>query len=993
MPEYTSDPAIVGRDGEIAEIMRRVAAGRSHVLVLSGEPGAGKSAVLDVVAGRVRGDGGLVLRVAGSEPESRLGFAGLHQLLRPVLGELDGLPPRQRCALRAVLGLDECTEAPDGVLTGSAVLTLISRFGASPLLVVVDDAQWIDRASLDVLSFVARRLDAEPVTLLVGVRSADALPGFDTGYDRLELGPLDGVAANRLLDLQPQPPVGRHRVRVLQEASGNPLALIELARVRSAGVEGPLPVTDRLERIYAEQARPLPESTRRSLLLLAAADAADFSAVSHGLSEAFVPAEEAGLVRRSGPSVSFRHPLIRSAVYHAAPFEERRQAHLALARLSEEPDRRAWHLAAAATGTDAEVSDALRETADRARRRGGYAAAAAALERAAELSPRRADRARLLAEAAELAVFTGQLDWVERLVVAVRAHSDDPELIGRASLATGKLMALRSNHTTAFALLTRIAAEASFREMLASSVEAPPPKALTISAEVPALRAHLSATKGAAAREPHAAAAEDTPSLEALAAAAVVRYYSGEEAQRRRIESLLAASPDGPLRVWVEAVSDPHGAGSRLRPKLPELVAAAEGDAGGLTVLAVVAWLLDQTALAVKTFDEAYDRWRVRGALPDGLGSAVGWAYLDHGRWAEARTVASEIAAVAATAGLEHAEACAYALDATVLALRGETDGARRAAERALALVDPLESRSIAVAAHRALGLAAVADGDYEAAYTWFGSAFTGDGDPVHYHVSPTVLAELAASAARLGRRGRHGPDRRVAELLERAAQRLGPAPSPRLAALLDRGRALLAEPGSAGPDSAGPGSARPGSADPGSAEPDSAQPDSAQPDSAQPDSAQPDSAQPDSAEPYFQRALAGDAGEQWPFERAQTRLDYGEWLRRRRRITEARPQLAAALETFRRLGARPWAERAEAELRAAGVEAIGGVTPDVLTELSPQQQQIVRLAARGLTNREIGDRLHLSPRTVGSHLYRVFPKLGVTARAQLRDVLEGTGR
>ncbi|MFG1615876.1 ATP-binding protein [Nonomuraea wenchangensis] len=900
------DLPMVGRETETAEIMRRIAAGRSRggVLILTGDPGAGKSMLLDFAAGHARREGGRVLRAAGSESEAHLGFAGLHQLLRPVLAELDSLPPWQRSALRTVLGLEQDTEAPDGVLTGSAVLTLLSDLAEpAPLLVVVDDAQWIDRASLDVLSFVARRMDGEPVTLLLGARAEAAVPGFDKGFERLEIGPLSGGAANRLLDRQPAPPTGRTRVRILQESAGNPLALVELARAaatRPSGggsVAGPLPVTDRLERIFVEQARFLPEATRRPLLLLAAADATDAATASRGLPDAgdkaWEPAERAGLVRQDGPWISFRHPLIRSAIYHAASFEGRRQAHLALAELSEEPDRRAWHLAAATTRPDEEVSAALRQTACRARRRGGYAAAAAALERAAELSPRRADQARLLTEAADLAVLTGQLGWVERLAAEVREHSDEPSLISSAALATGRLRSLRRPHAAAFALLTRVAEEA------------------------------------AAVHSPRV--------LDALAAAAVVRYYSGEEPQRQRVESLLSAVPDlaarGPLRAWVQAVSDPNGTGASLAPVLPGLIAEARDDAGSLTALAVVAWILDQTGLAARTFDEAYDRWQARGSLPDGLGSAVGWTYLDQGRWTEARSVAADISAVASAAGLDHAEACAYALDATALALLGETGDARHGAERALALVDPLESRSIVVFARRALGLAAVAEGDYDTAYAQFRSTFTGDGDPVHYHVSYTVLAELAAAAVRLGRR------EDAANLLERSAWRLGTGMSVRITALLDRGRALLAE--------------------------------------------------RDHAEPYFQAALADDAGEQWPFERAQTRLDYGEWLRRQRRIAEARPLLTMALDTFQRLGARPWMERAKAELRAAGIEAADSVAPGALTELSPQQQ-IVQLAARGLTNREIGERMYLSPRTVGSHLYRVFPKLGITARAQLRDVVEG---
>ncbi|MFI5852627.1 AAA family ATPase [Streptomyces parvulus] len=908
-PTRNSGPAVVvGRETETAEILRRVGAGRSRsdVLIVTGDPGAGKSTLLDLAADRARGAGGRVLRAVGSESEAHLGFAGLHQILRPVLGEAQGLPPRQRSALRAALGLEECTETPDAMLVGLAVLTLLSDLAETgPLLVVVDDAQWIDRGSLDVLSFVARRMDSEPLTLLVGVRTADALPGFDKGYERLELGPLAAEAANRLLDRQPTPPTGRTRVRIIEEAAGNPLALVELAHAiairhpEGRGVEGPLPVTDRLERIFAGHAMDLPEPTRRILLLLAAADAADARAAAAGLpeadDEAWAPADRAGLVRQDGSRISFRHPLARSAVYHAASFEERRRAHLALAELlREEPDRRAWHLAAATVRPDRDVSAALQQTADRARRRGGFAAAAAAQERAAELSPRREDRARLLSEAAATAVLTGQLGWVERLAAAVRECTDDQVLLGRAELATGQLMSLGPHHAAAFALLMRVADEAA-----------------------------------------------DTGSpllLDALAAAAVVRYYSGDESQLRQIRSRLSRLPDDAAgaapHAWLLAVSDPSSAGASLAPVLPGLIADAKGDASRLTALAIVAWLLDQTTLAARTFDEAFDQWQARGPLPDGLACAAGWTRLEQGRWAEARSVAAEISAMASSAGLDHAEACAQAIDATVVGLLGDPATARRLAERALALVDPLESRSVAVFAHRALGLAAVAEGDYDTAYTQFRSAFTDDGDPVHYHVSYTVLAELAAAAVRRGRQ------EYAATLLERSARRLGTNMSARVAALIDRGRALLAD--------------------------------------------------PDHAEPFFRAALAEPAGEQWPFERAQTQLDYGEWLRRRRRIAEARRLLSAALETFQRLGARPWIERAQAELRAAGIEA-ADVMPSAFTGLSPQQQQIVRLAARGLTNREIGEKLFLSPRTVGSHLYRVFPKLGITARSQLRDVVEGT--
>ncbi|MGP3922163.1 AAA family ATPase [Streptomyces sp. 8N616] len=898
----------VGRDTEIARLFRLVDADQTHseVLILTGDPGAGKSMLLDIAADRAASACRRVLRAVGSESEANLGFAGLHQLLRPVLDEVENLPSRQRSALLGAFGLGEAAETPDAMLVDLAVLTLLSELAEpAPLLVVVDDAQWIDRASLDALSFVARRMDSEPITLLVGVRAADPLPGLDQGYQRLTLGPLAPEAANRLLDLQAAPPGGRTRMRILEQAVGNPLALVELSRAAAlrgpAGgtAEGPLPVTDRLERIYAGQVADLPEPTRRALLLLAAADAADASAASLGLPEAddkaWLPAEQAGLVRQDGPGVSFRHPLIRSAVYHSESFEARREAHLALAeRLRGEPDRRAWHLAAATLRPDEGVSAALRETADRARRRGGYAAAAAALERAAKLSPHREDRARLLTDAAAMAVFTGRLTWVEHLAAQVRTSTDDPSLVSSAWLASGELMAMTQQHAKAFALLSRVTDEA--------------------------------------------AVAQSPVALDAVAAAAVVGYYSGEDSQRRWIQDVLARIPDDPsraaLRAWVLAVSDPSGSRAQLAPVLPGLIAGTENDPGRLTALAIVAWILDETALAVRTFDEAFDRWQARGPLPDGLAGAAGWAYLEQGRWTQARMASTDIADVASVSGLDHAEACACAIDATVLALLGEQAGARERAGRALALVDPVESRSIAVSARRALGLAAVAEGDYDTAYEQFRSAFTGDGDPVHYHVSYTVLAELAAAASRSGRR------EDASEVLERSARRLGEGMSPRIAVLINRGRALLADPGA--------------------------------------------------GEPYFRAALADSTDEQWPFEQAQTRLDYAEWLRRQRRITEARPLLTAALETFQRLGARPWVARTQAELRAAGIEASTFV-PSAFAELSPQQQQIVQLAARGLTNREIGEKLFLSPRTVGSHLYRVFPKLGITARSQLRDVIEST--
>ncbi|GAA2872700.1 helix-turn-helix transcriptional regulator [Nonomuraea rubra] len=905
------DP-IVGRDAE-ADRLSALAAGASgggRVLLLSGAAGMGKSTLLEYAAGRAEEAGRRVLRASGRESERDLAFAGLHQLLRPVLDEAARLPDRQHRALLGAFGF--VSDSPDPLLTGVAVLTLLSQVAErAPLLVVLDDAQWLDAASADVLAFAARRLDDDPITVLAAVRDGDPVtvpaagrdggPGFDRGFPTLVLGPLDDAAARRLLGLRWPGLTGRIRDRVLGQAAGNPLALLELARHAPPDPDdhGPLPVGERLAAAYAARLAELPEAGRQALVLLAAADAEDppdavLALLPDAGDKAWAAVEESGLIRRAGRHVRFRHPLVRSAIYHAAPFDARMNAHRALAgALRDEPDRRAWHLAATALHPDAEVSAALERTAGRARRRGGYAAAAKALARAAELRPGRDDGARLLADAAGLAVYTGDLSWVEELAGRARARTDDPAVLATASLHVGRLAALTGQHTAGFGELAAIAGD-------------------------------LAATHPAIA-------------LDALAAAAVLRFYSGEESQRQEIDRLLPRLPAGPLREWARIVSDPFGGGRELAPRLPGLIAEiARAGAGGrperLTALAIAAWVLDETPLAVRTFDEAVQSWRSAGPLPDGLGGVVALACFEYGRWDRAREVCAELGALPAASRLHHAVACAHAIEALIVASQGDTAAARTLADGALRLVDPLESRSVAVYAHRALTAAALAEGDYEAAYQHLRMIFGAGGDPVHYHASYPALPDLAESAARTGHHAE------AIGIVERAAQVLARGGSPRLCGLVHRSRALLAE--------------------------------------------------PEHAEPGFLAGLAAPALERWPFERAQAQLEYAEWLRRRRRIAEARPFLTAAYDTFRRLGARPWSERAQAELRAAGLD-VDAATPGALSGLSPQQQQIVRLAARGLTNREIGERLFLSPRTVGSHLYRTFPKLGVTARSQLRDVVE----
>ena len=918
---WPGDPArgpLVGRDVELSLLRGMVdpIPVASRVLVVLGDAGIGKSVLLADMAQRARSAGVRILAVTGRESETNLPFAALHQLLRPVVDSAVDLPARQSTALRGALGLTAGTVPPDRLLTGIAALNLLSGISeVSPLLVIADDAHLLDRSSLDVLSFVGRRLGTERVVLVLGRRGPAPLAGLDSGFPELRLEPLPAADANRLLDSQPHPPRGRARGQVLAQAAGNPLALIELAKVIAAdpglgrrwGAE-PLPLSRQLSAVLTARFAGLPEPTRAALLLAAIADSpghgAGTSAAAGGTyglaADVLAPAERLGLVKVNRTGLQFSHPLVRSAIYHTAPFAERAAAHRRLAQtLADQPDRQAWHLAAASLPPDEQVASLLEATAAQAQRRGGAATAALALERAAELSPDREDQARRLISAASVAVSTGQADWVEDLARRALAITADPERQIAARRAVGWALAWTSQHVAALSVLIAVAEEAS--------------------AGRPAL------------------------AWGALGTAAAVAYQSGTPASRqavaRTLDHLERAGQPPPaggapsadfdaLQVWVRAGINPFASRSQLVPRLHRLTAAALDDP---SVPGAAAWLLDEPELAVELLQEAVHRLQasgVRGASGAAL-SALGWTYTDTGRWDDALAVCAQANDLAEAYQMDIVAAAAEVTVATVLAARADpaaarAHAARAHAARALARIDPAQSRGVTARAWHALGLAALADGDHLMAYGQLRQLFYPDGSPLHYHVSYLGVADLAAAAVRAGRQleGR--------EILDRALRHLDGSPSPRLEQLLARARAILADPAS--------------------------------------------------AEPHFDKALSDQAGERWPFERAQLQLDYAEWLRRQRRINDAKPLLSAAWETFRRLRARSWAQRAETELRACGVSIPDAPDPpDALAELTPQQRQIIHLASGGLTNREIADRLYLSPRTVSSHLYRSYPKLGVS--------------
>ncbi|GAA4263662.1 LuxR family transcriptional regulator [Dactylosporangium darangshiense] len=910
------DGPIVGRSVELARLRGLVdpVPVSSRSLVLLGDAGMGKTILLADAANRAAFGGMRIVSATGRQSEAALAFSSLQQLLRPLFDDLAALPEHLREALAGALGLATQPRLPDRLLIGTAVLRLLAAAAErTPLLLVCDDAHWFDRSSLAALSFVCDRLLTERVVVLVGARGTLPPHGFDRVAAELHLDPLSDHDAKELLDEQPVVPRGRARAEVLRQAEGNPMALVELARVvaEDPGVvrrwaTEPIPIGGRLAQIIVDQVQTLSAKTQDALLFASVTDRSGPSVTRTCLElfgpGALAPAEQLGLVELNRDGFRFTHPIIRSAVYHSASFARRAWAHNKLAGiLQDQPDRRAWHLAAALLTPDDTVAALLEETANEARRRGGAVPAALAMERAAQLSRAPDEQARRFIAAASLAVSSGQSDWVERLATQALAVTDEPRLRLAARHAMGWALAWTNRHAEALSALLSVAEDA---------------------------------------------AATDPPmGWDALSTAATVVYQSDAPGGHEAVIRVLAvleqqtttdladdeADRIDVIRLWIRSAIDPIG----YAPEAARLLgpfAGSDLDTATQAGLGAAAWMVDETEFAVRSLHSSLERLRgpgLRGAS-GAVMSVLAFAYLERGRWDDALATAAEAMDLAIAHEMDIVAASAHVTAATVLALRGEVGAARARASAALGNVRIGESPAVQARARHALGLAELADGDSLAAYSYLRGLFP-DGRPLHFHVSYLGIADLALAATRAGQRDE------ARDILAEVVAGLPKVPSPRVAQLVARASGLLADDAS--------------------------------------------------ADEHFTIGLADPAGQRWPFERAQLQLDYAEWLRRQRRINEAKAQLLSANETFEWLSAEPWARRAIAELRAAGVPA--GVGDSALAKLTPQQVEIVQLASEGLTNRQIADRMFLSARTVSSHLYRSYPKLGVTDRRQLRDALE----
>ena len=435
---------LYGRDaerGRIDELLEGARNARSGVLVLRGESGVGKSALLEDA--RQHASEMLVLSGSGIESEAPLPFAALHQIVRPIIGHIESLPEPQAAALRGALGLAS-GGSDDRFRVSLASLSLLAEAAEErPLLCLVDDAHWLDDASADALVFVARRLEAEGIVMLFAAREAEPRRFEAPGLPTLHLNGLDRAAAGTLLDRHAGAALSSAvRDRLLVETEGNPLALLELSSSLSdaqlSGVEpvlAPIPVSARVERAFLTRVRRLPEKTQTLLLVAAADDTGDLVTVLRAAAklgaagEALDAAEQAGLAQVRGTWLELRHPLVRSAVYQGAPLSKRQAVHRALASILDgeaEPDRRAWHLAAASVEPDPSVVEELERAAERARRRSGFAAASLAYERAAALTADEHQQVRQLTAAAENAWLAGRLDRAWILLERARPSLSEP---------------------------------------------------------------------------------------------------------------------------------------------------------------------------------------------------------------------------------------------------------------------------------------------------------------------------------------------------------------------------------------------------------------------------------------------------------------------------------------------------------------------------------------------------------------------------------------
>jgi len=897
---------LFGREREREILDRLLDGGRGGVLVLHGEPGVGKTALLDYTVGAGREF--RVARTSGVEAEMELPFAALQQLCSPFLDLLDRLPQPQHEALGVAFGLSTGS-APNPFLVGLAVLGLLSEATEErPLLAVVDDAQWLDHASARALAFVARRLLAEQIVLLFATRQVD---DSLSGLPELLIAPLGHRDARALLEsVLPAPLDEPVLERIVVETHGNPLALLELPRgltptelAGGFGLPAEVPLSASIEGSFTRRLAGLPEDARRLLLLAATDPVGDPALVWRAAERLGIPESAADTVESEdllvlGPRAVFRHPLVRSAVYRAATPNDRREAHRALAEATDpelDPDRRAWHRAQAAQKPDEEVAAELEESAARAQARGGYAAAAAFLERATALTPEESRRSGRALAAAQAKLQAGALDDALRLVATAEAGVLSELEQARAALLRGQISFLATRSGDAAALL--LDAAERFREVDPELARETYLEALTA-----AIFAGPLAGPGASPREVAAAASAAPPALDP-----------------RGPDLLL----DGLVAIFSDAYPVAVSILRQAQSAIEDTMSQAEQ----------LHWMWGATVATLHLWDDE------------------GWERLSdlHLRWVRETGALSELPIALDHRGQMHVFAGELAL----------------AASQQEAIKDATDLTGSPLAPYHGVSLAAMRGREVESRQLFdiaraevigrgegAGLSFIDWAESVLYNGLGRYAEALAAARRVVGQTELVTSNWAMPELIE-AAVRVGAFD---LAAETDR--RLTDRSRASGTDWALGIAARSHAL----------------------------LVDDVRADDLYAEAIERLARTRVAVELARAHLLYGEWLRRQRRRLDARQELRIAHEMFTGFGMEAFAERARVELRASG-ETARKRTVDTLDQLTPQESQVARLAAKGKTNREIAAQLFISPSTVEYHLHKAFRKLGVKSRTQLAQL------
>jgi DNA-binding CsgD family transcriptional regulator len=902
--------SLVGRDQELSAISSMLA-GRAmsdRALLLVGEAGVGKTALLDAAASAAAEAGHRVVRVDGVEFEADIGYSALSQAVLPHQALLDRLEGFHRDALLVALGLRE-GEPPDRLVVATAALRLLEiAAAASPVLVVVDDLHWVDRSTAEVFFFLARRMQGLPLGFLAAARSRASSLFGSVHIEERELAPLDADAADELLRQhfpKLRPAVRR---RLLSEAAGNPLALLELPPALAAhgGASGDalpatLPLTERLQTVFAARIDSLPAATRDLLLLTSLEGTGDWQVLRRAGGDESLrhlgPAEDAGVVQLADGNhrVVFRHPLTRAAVVGRATPAERREAHRRLGQaLAADPDRQAWHLGEATIAPDARVAYLLEQGARRALARGDISAVSWFFK-AADLSPDAADRSRRVSEAAYLgAVRTDGAETLARMLAPL------------PDLERGSDEALYTVVGAAYFLLNGNGDIGTAIRLLRDALDAVDPRP---GIDTPALRAALDMT----------------------ASACLISGRPEDTNGYRALLDRLGAHVPPPFALWADAQFDPA---HTLVPALDRIDAAIANvdslvEPDEVMRLAVPAIWSDRAAAVRPALERlvASDAGDVAMEHIHGGKGLLWMAEFAAGDWGRARALAESARAMAEDQGRLLWQPSLDYFDAVLAAATGDDDARRQITARLVETAERFGANLCRYCADHVALVAAAGRADFEAAYRHATAI------PKDFCLALWSYFDLVEAAVHTGR---------LAEARAHVAAvqdlHLGDI-SPRHGALLLAAQALAAR-------------------------------------------------DQRRATGVFHQAVTVPGADRWPFDHARIRLAYGEHLVRHGPPDEARAQLDLARTTFARLGAAPWLARADAATRPPQGEDAGDAALAGDLGLTEQEFEVVQLAARGMTNKQIGAELFLSPRTVGTYLFRAFPKLGVTTRAGLRDAL-----